>query len=120
MYRSASCCAWAGSSASIQRSTAPGRPPYTGIISVQRPTSSSATVEKIGLTVRELEVVRLIAQGHSNTEIAAELFVSDATVKTHINHIFSNWVLVIGRKLSSRHASWVWREHKDQKLAFGK
>jgi ATP/maltotriose-dependent transcriptional regulator MalT len=43
----------------------------------------------MGLTARELEVVRLIAQGRSNTEIAAELFVSDATVKTHINHIFS-------------------------------
>ena len=43
----------------------------------------------MGLTTRELEVVRLIAQGHSNAEIAAELFVSDATVKTHINHIFS-------------------------------
>jgi DNA-binding NarL/FixJ family response regulator len=49
----------------------------------------STEAEKLGLTARELEVVRLIAQGHSNTEIAAELFVSDATVKTHINHIFS-------------------------------
>jgi DNA-binding NarL/FixJ family response regulator len=48
-----------------------------------------ARAEKMGLTTRELEVVRLIAQGRSNTEIAAELFVSDATVKTHINHIFS-------------------------------
>jgi DNA-binding NarL/FixJ family response regulator len=45
--------------------------------------------EKAGLTVRELEVVRLIAQGQSNAEMAAALFVSDATVKTHINHIFS-------------------------------
>jgi ATP/maltotriose-dependent transcriptional regulator MalT len=51
--------------------------------------SLSTEAEKLGLTARELEVVRLIAQGHSNTEIAAELFVSDATVKTHINHIFS-------------------------------
>ena len=54
-----------------------------------RDTSLSSEAEKLGLTARELEVVRLIAQGHSNTEIAAELFVSDATVKTHINHIFS-------------------------------
>src|SRR5438270_2429888 len=54
-----------------------------------RGASLSPEVEKMGLTARELEVVRLIAQGHSNTEIAAELFVSDATVKTHINHIFS-------------------------------
>ncbi len=54
-----------------------------------RDTSFSSEVEKMGLTARELEVVRLIARGHSNTEIAAELFVSDATIKTHINHIFS-------------------------------
>lgn len=54
-----------------------------------RGASLSLEAEKMGLTARELEVVRLIARGHSNTEIAAELFVSDATVKTHINHIFS-------------------------------
>ena len=33
--------------------------------------------------------MRLIAQGYSNTEIATGLIVSEATVKTHINHIFS-------------------------------
>jgi DNA-binding NarL/FixJ family response regulator len=42
-----------------------------------------------GLTPRELDVVRHIAAGHSNAEIAATLFVSEATVKTHINHIFA-------------------------------
>jgi DNA-binding NarL/FixJ family response regulator len=41
------------------------------------------------LTPRELEVLALIAQGKSNAEIGATLFVSAATVKTHINHVFS-------------------------------
>jgi DNA-binding NarL/FixJ family response regulator len=42
-----------------------------------------------GLTAREVEVLRLIAAGKSNPEIARQLFVSEATVKTHINHVFA-------------------------------
>lgn len=52
------------------------------------PPSQKAS-EKLGLTERERDVLRLIVQGRTNSEIAAELYVSEATVKTHINHIFA-------------------------------
>lgn len=41
------------------------------------------------LTERELEILALIARGHSNRQIADDLFISVGTVKGHINHIFS-------------------------------
>jgi DNA-binding NarL/FixJ family response regulator len=42
-----------------------------------------------GLTDREAEVLALIAAGHSNGEIARQLYVSEATVKTHVNRILA-------------------------------
>jgi DNA-binding NarL/FixJ family response regulator len=42
-----------------------------------------------GLTAREAEVLTLLAAGLSNTEIAQRLYLSHATVKTHINRIFA-------------------------------
>ena len=40
------------------------------------------------LTAKELEVLGLLSQGHSNKQIARALYVSDATVKTHLQHIY--------------------------------
>jgi len=48
----------------------------------------TALVSQLELSKRELEILSLLAQGHSNQEIAAKLFVSLSTVKTHIQNLF--------------------------------
>jgi DNA-binding NarL/FixJ family response regulator len=58
---------------------APDRPATT-------PAASVVATEE--LTAREVEVLRLIGRGASNAEIAAGLYVSEGTVKTHIGHVF--------------------------------
>lgn len=44
---------------------------------------------QVSLSAREIQVLELVAAGRSNTEVAAELFVSDTTVKSHLAHVFS-------------------------------
>jgi DNA-binding NarL/FixJ family response regulator len=53
------------------------------------PADEAAAARLEELTPRELDVLRMMGRGASNTEIAEELFVSEATVKSHIGHIFT-------------------------------
>lgn len=54
---------------------------------LQRPTNLPPTGEP--LTAREVEVIRLVAQGYSNEEIAEKLFLTEGTVRTHMSSILS-------------------------------
>jgi len=57
---------------------------------VRRPRPGAARPAELGaLTARELEVLGLIAEGRSNAEIAAALFLSEPTVKTHVTRILA-------------------------------
>lgn len=64
----------------------------------------AAPVPAEALTGRELDVVRLVAQGRTNAEIAADLFIGPGTVKTHLASV--------QRKLGVRNrvavAAWAW------------
>jgi DNA-binding NarL/FixJ family response regulator/class 3 adenylate cyclase len=54
-----------------------------------RPTGSPAAAGLAELTVRELEVLRMVARGLSNSEIASELVLTENTVKTHVSRVLA-------------------------------
>ncbi|MCA1690950.1 MAG: response regulator transcription factor [Actinobacteria bacterium] len=55
----------------------------------RRPVSRRSEADIERLTEREVEVLRLLAAGKSNAELAAELFVGEGTIKTHVSSILS-------------------------------
>ena len=77
---------WAGSVWNRKKSPSPpaAAPPA---LTPERP--KSTVLEQLGITPRELEVLEWMARGLSNQEIAAQLFVSLNTVKTHASNVFA-------------------------------
>ncbi|MGV9770724.1 response regulator [Streptosporangium sp. NPDC003464] len=68
-------------------------PAVTGrVVDAYRRTAPPAP-RATGLTAREEQVLRLVAQGLSNAEIAGTLFITEATVSTHINRLLAKLVL---------------------------
>lgn len=60
------------------------------LAALSNPTPSKASLAaRFGLSEREADVMELISQGAANTDIAQQLFISEKTVKNHINRIFT-------------------------------
>ncbi|GAB2656857.1 hypothetical protein GCM10027036_07900 [Flavihumibacter cheonanensis] len=51
-------------------------------------TLNTAELQKLNLNNREYEVLQLLAKGHSNADIAANLFLSVSTIKTHVSNLY--------------------------------
>ena len=68
--------------------------------------AESSRTEEFHLSVRELEILELVARGSSNAEIARALWVSEPTVKFHLSRIYKKL------RVSSRtEAAWIARTH---------
>ena len=87
-------------------SPAPGSPAPASP-ATDRPAEVETAVTDLpdGLTRREVDVVRLVSEGLSNQQVARRLVVSEATVKTHLNHVLSK-LDVDGR---AGLVAWAWR-----------
>lgn len=74
-------------------------PPLTGSLFSQivehalQSGSPEKIINSVRLTTREQDVIRLIAQGHSNKEIAKQLFIAVHTVKSHVHNILETLAL---------------------------
>ena len=70
---------WAGSKLLAEKKVVPADPPHA---------LDEEAVRSLGISARELDVLRLMANGHSNQEIADKLFISLPTVKSHSSNLF--------------------------------
>lgn len=71
----------------VERIVWPERAQVAFVLSEQRPaTDVLETLQRLGLTRREAEVMRMVSQGHTNRQIAIELYVGLRTVETHVQH----------------------------------
>ena len=87
---------------SVSRDQAAAALEDEGTVPAARPAPAAAE-GAFGLSARELEVARLVADGLSNPAIASALFVSVATVKTHVSHILAK----LGLDSRTQLARWV-------------
>ena len=71
--------------------------PKTHTIYIEKPTmdghkqfiTNQVELKKLNLTDREFQILRLLAKGHSNANIAEHLFLSISTIKTHVSNLYS-------------------------------
>ncbi len=67
--------------------------------------STNTTLEQIGLTDREVGVLRLLARGWDNQRIAKELRITEGTVKNHVTSIYTK----LGVRTRAEAVAWAWR-----------
>ena len=67
------------------------------------------------LTDRELDIVALVAEGRTNAEIGAELFITPGTVKTHLAHIHQK----LGVRNRVEVAAWAWDTGHGRRITSG-
>lgn len=79
------------------------RPDLTGVERLLRP---EAPRRPGGLTRREIEVLRLVAAGKTNRQVADELYISERTVARHVSNIFRK----LGLSTRSAATAWAWEQ----------
>ena len=62
--------------------------------------SAAGAVRTAGLSARESQIMMLIAEGHSNGQIAAQLVLAEKTVKNHVNRIYAKLGVARGPRRS--------------------